>query len=100
MDEFEGHSFHSAHWDHGYDLRGKRVAVIGTGASAIQFVPPIAEQAGHVDIYQRTAPWLMPRRNKPYAPWARALIQHLPGLQLARRAGIWAFGETLAQARE
>jgi cation diffusion facilitator CzcD-associated flavoprotein CzcO len=98
MDDFEGHSFHSAHWDHEYDLRGKRVAVIGTGASAVQFVPPLAERAGHVDVYQRTAPWMMPRRNKPYAPWVRTLIRHVPGLQRARRAGIWAFGETLAHS--
>ena len=46
---FEGHSFHSAEWDHGYDLRGKRVAVIGTGASAVQFLPPVAEQAAQHD---------------------------------------------------
>lgn len=98
MDDFAGHSFHSAHWDHDYDLRGKRVAVVGTGASAIQFVPPLAEQAGRVDVYQRTAPWLVPRRNEPYAPWVRALIRHVPGLQRARRAGIWAFGELLAHS--
>lgn len=96
MDDFAGHSFHSAHWDHDYDLRGKRLAVIGTGASAIQFVPPIVEQAARVDVYQRTAPWMLPRRNKPYAPWATKAIAHVPGLQTARRYGIWGFGELLA----
>jgi cation diffusion facilitator CzcD-associated flavoprotein CzcO len=98
MDDFAGHSFHSAHWDHEYDLRGKRVAVIGTGASAVQFVPPVAERAARVDIYQRTAPWMMPRRNKPYAPWVRKAIAHVPGLQRVRRAGIWGFGELLAHS--
>ena len=63
MDDFAGHAFHSAQWDHDYDLTGKRVAVIGTGASAIQFVPPVAEQAAHLDVYQRTAPWMLPRKN-------------------------------------
>jgi cation diffusion facilitator CzcD-associated flavoprotein CzcO len=92
-DEFAGHSFHSAEWDHGYDLTGKRVAVIGTGASAIQFLPPIAEQAAHVDVYQRTAPWMLPRRNPCYPRWARALIRHVPGLQWLRRRSIFLFME-------
>ena len=64
--EFAGHSFHSAEWDHGYDLRGKRVAVIGTGASAVQFVPEVAEQAAHTTVFQRTGNWFLPRRNRPY----------------------------------
>lgn len=96
MEDFAGHTFHSAHWDHEYDVRGKRIAVIGTGASAIQFVPPLAEQAAHVDVYQRTAPWMLPRRNKPYGPAMTKAIAHVPGLQHARRYGIWAFGELLA----
>ena len=65
-DEFRGHSFHSAEWDHDYDLAGKRVAVIGTGASAIQFVPPVAERAARVDVYQRSAPYVLPRNNGEY----------------------------------
>jgi cation diffusion facilitator CzcD-associated flavoprotein CzcO len=58
--------FHSARWDHGHDLTGRRVAVIGTGASAIQIVPAIAERTAHLDVYQRTAPWVLPRRNDAY----------------------------------
>jgi cation diffusion facilitator CzcD-associated flavoprotein CzcO len=58
---FTGHSFHSARWDHGYDLRGKRVAVIGTGASAVQFVPEIACQVAELTVYQRTGNWMLPR---------------------------------------
>ncbi len=93
LDDFEGRAFHSAEWDHGYDLAGKRVAVIGTGASAIQFVPLVAESAARVDVYQRSAPYLLPRKNPEYRPSFRRLIQRVPGLQAARRYGIWAFME-------
>jgi cation diffusion facilitator CzcD-associated flavoprotein CzcO len=93
MAEFGGHSFHSAEWDHGYDLAGKRVAVVGTGASAVQFVPPVAEEAAHVDVYQRSAPWVLPRDNSEYPPALRRLIERVPGLQALRRYGIWAFME-------
>ncbi len=86
--EFAGHSFHSAEWDHGYDLRGKRVAVIGTGASAVQFVPPVVEQAAHTTVFQRTGNWFLPRRNRPYPRPYRWLIEHVPGVQWARRA-VW-----------
>ena len=92
--EFGGHSFHSAEWDHDYDLAGKRVAVIGTGASAVQFVPPVAERAAHLDVYQRSAPYVLPRNNGEYPPLVRRLIASLPGLQAARRYGMWAFMET------
>ena len=66
IDSFAGEIFHSARWNHDYDLTGKRVAVIGTGASAIQIVPEIAEQVAHLDVYQRTAPWVMPRNDRDY----------------------------------
>jgi cation diffusion facilitator CzcD-associated flavoprotein CzcO len=94
MDDFAGHSFHSAEWDHGYDLAGKRVAVIGTGASAVQFVPPVAERAAHVDVYQRSAPWMLPRDNSPYPSAFRRLVERVPWLQAVRRYGMWAFMET------
>ena len=71
MDRFAGHSFHSAQWDHDYDLRGKRVAVIGTGASAVQFVPEIAEQAQRLVVFQRTGNWFLPRKNRAYPPLAQ-----------------------------
>jgi cation diffusion facilitator CzcD-associated flavoprotein CzcO len=90
---FAGKSFHSARWDHEYDMRGKRVAVIGTGASAVQFVPPLAEQAAQVVVFQRTPNWFLPRRNRRYpAPW-RALLRWLPGLQLWRRLVIFEYAE-------
>ncbi len=92
--EFAGHSFHSAEWDHDYDLEGKRVAVIGTGASAIQFVPPIAERVVRLDVYQRTAPYMLPRRNPGYPGWVRGLIERVPGVQALRRLGMWLVMET------
>jgi cation diffusion facilitator CzcD-associated flavoprotein CzcO len=92
---FRGRSFHSAGWDHGYDLTGKRVAVIGTGASAIQFIPRVAEQAGRLYVFQRTGNWFLARRNKPY-PWLfRALVEHVPGLQALRRKFIFYYAESL-----
>ena len=66
LDTFAGEIFHSARWNHDYDLTGKRVAVIGTGASAIQIVPQVGKQAAHLDVYQRTAPWVMPRNDRDY----------------------------------
>ncbi len=83
MDEFRGHSFHSAEWDHDYDMTGRRVAVIGTGASAIQFVPEVAERAAHLDVYQRSAPYMLPRNNDPYPDLMRRAIERVPGLQAA-----------------
>jgi cation diffusion facilitator CzcD-associated flavoprotein CzcO len=96
--EFAGHSFHSAAWDHGYDLRGKRVAVIGTGASAVQFVPPVAEQAAHTTVFQRTGNWFLPRRNRAYPRAYHWLIEHVPGFQTARRTAWFWIGESLTFA--
>jgi cation diffusion facilitator CzcD-associated flavoprotein CzcO len=96
--EFGGHAFHSAQWDHGYDLRGKRVAVIGTGASAVQFVPEVAEQAAHTTVFQRTGNWFLPRRNRGYPGVYRWLIGHVPGLQALRRRSWFWLGEALTCA--
>jgi cation diffusion facilitator CzcD-associated flavoprotein CzcO len=88
---FTGRTFHSARWDHDYDLRGKRVAVIGTGASAIQFVPEIAPAVARLDLYQRTAPWVLPRPGGPISARARAAFRNVPLTQrLARNAIYWA----------
>ena len=65
-EDFAGHSFHSAHWDHDYELGGKRVAVVGTGASAVQFVPAIADRVERLVVFQRTGNWFLPRKNRPY----------------------------------
>ena len=88
---FEGTTFHSARWNHGHDLRGKRVAVIGTGASSIQFVPRIAPDVGQLYVHQRTAPWIIPRRDRALKPFERRLFQRLPFTQrLVREAIYWA----------
>ena len=80
IDSFAGEVFHSAQWHHDYDLTGKRVAVIGTGASAIQIVPEIAEQVAHLDVYQRTAPYVIPRQRPRLHPGSRgSRFRHLPG---------------------
>ncbi len=89
IESFEGELFHSARWNHDYDLTGKRVAVIGTGASAIQIVPEIAKQVEHLDLYQRTPPWVMPRRDRDYTKIERFGFRHLPGFQKAYRTGIY-----------
>ena len=92
---FAGHSFHSAEWDHAYDLRGKRVAVIGTGASAVQFVPEIAEEAERLLVFQRTGNWFLPRRNRAYPAPIKAIIRHVPGVQAFRRRFMFNYGESL-----
>jgi cation diffusion facilitator CzcD-associated flavoprotein CzcO len=82
---FQGTMFHSAHWQHDYDLAGKRVAVIGTGASAIQFVPKIQPKVAHLDVYQRTAPWVGPKPDKTISGRERWMRRNIPGYQSFRR---------------
>jgi cation diffusion facilitator CzcD-associated flavoprotein CzcO len=95
LERFAGHSFHSARWDHDYDLAGKRVAVVGTGASAVQFVPEIAPLVERLTVFQRTANWLLPRHNHVYPPRLRAIIADVPGLQPVRRALLFGLLEIL-----
>ena len=87
--DFEGTLFHSARWRHDYDLTGKRVAVIGTGASAIQFVPRIQPKVEHISLFQRTPPWILPRLDHPIATWQHALFRILPVTQRAIRSVIY-----------
>ncbi len=89
MDSFQGHVCHSAHWDHGYDMKGKRVAVIGTGASAIQFVPAIAGQVSKLAVFQRSAAYVLPRPDGPYAGWRKALFRMAPWTMKLHRARIY-----------
>lgn len=84
--DFAGPVFHTARWDHSVTLADKRVAVIGTGASAIQVVPSIAPTVAHLDVYQRTAPWVLPRMDRQYPRFERSLYRRVPGLQRAVRA--------------
>ncbi|MGE0219703.1 flavin-containing monooxygenase [Mycolicibacterium sp.] len=91
-------AFHSAQWDHSVDLTGKRVAVIGTGASAIQIVPEIVGQVGSLQLYQRTPAWVMPRPNNPIPERVRAVFATVPGTRAAMRAGIYWLHEAVGFA--
>ncbi|MBJ7336207.1 NAD(P)/FAD-dependent oxidoreductase [Mycolicibacterium sp.] len=88
-DDFGGTSFHSAQWDHSVDITGKRVAVIGTGASAIQLVPEIVKDVAELQVYQRTPPWVMPRPNNALPEWIRRMFTDVPGTRAAMRVGIY-----------
>ncbi len=91
LGSFEGAAFHSARWDHDHDLTGRQVAVVGTGASAIQFVPEIQPQVGRLRVFQRTAPWVLPRRDRALSGAERRLFRAVPATQrLARSAIYWA----------
>jgi cation diffusion facilitator CzcD-associated flavoprotein CzcO len=94
LENFEGEKFHSANWNHDYDLRGKRVAVIGTGASAIQFVPQIAKQVARLDLYQRTPPWIIPKPDRQISRVEQWLFKHLPFTQRLWRGAIYSIAET------
>lgn len=85
LSSFSGKVFHSARWDHSFSLTGKRVAVIGTGASAIQIVPAIAPQVGTLHLYQRTPPWIIPKRNRRFSEAARSRYKEHPLLQQLSR---------------
>lgn len=89
MENFQGKRFHSQDWDHDYDLAGKKVAVIGTGASAIQFVPQIAPDVAELKLFQRTAPWIMPKPDRDVAAWEQRLFKRLPAAQKAFRGAIY-----------
>ncbi len=93
LENFGGAKMHSAHWNHAVDLTGKRVAVIGTGASAIQFVPAIQPEAGQLMVFQRSAPWIVPRPDRPHGERELALFRRLPATQRAARQAIFARGE-------
>ena len=86
---FDGPSMHSARWDSSVPLAGKRVGVVGTGASAIQIAPKLAPIAAALTVYQRTPPWIHPRADRSYGPIARRLNRVVPGWMKARRFLTW-----------
>jgi cation diffusion facilitator CzcD-associated flavoprotein CzcO len=95
---FEGPAFHTAEWRHDVDLAGKRVAVIGTGCSAIQVVPAIQPEVAQLDVYQRSPGWTMKKGDHEYSQLARAVFRRLPALRRLDRASIYAFQEVAAAA--
>jgi cation diffusion facilitator CzcD-associated flavoprotein CzcO len=96
IESFAGPAFHSARWDHSVDLTGKKVAVIGTGASAIQFVPIIAEQVGQLQLYQRTPPWVLSRRNPTIPKFFQRLLAKVPLARNIFRLVAYCVAESLA----
>jgi cation diffusion facilitator CzcD-associated flavoprotein CzcO len=93
LERFRGRAFHSARWDHDHELSGARVAVIGTGASAIQFVPEIVDRVDRLTLFQRTPPWVMPRANPPIPPtWRRAFRR--PRLERIVREAVFSLFES------
>jgi cation diffusion facilitator CzcD-associated flavoprotein CzcO len=98
LEHFEGVSFHSAQWKHNYDFTGKRVAVIGTGASAVQFVPHIQPHVSHLSLFLRTPPWIVPRLDHPIPVWQRALYSLLPFTQRFERSKLYWQRELIAFA--
>jgi cation diffusion facilitator CzcD-associated flavoprotein CzcO/acetyl esterase/lipase len=88
-ERFAGPIFHTARWDHSVELDGKRVAVIGTGASTIQVVPGIADRVGGLHVYQRSAPYVIPKQDRPYRNWERRLFRWFPPARLATRFWQW-----------
>ncbi len=90
IDTFQGEIFHSARWNHDVDLTGKRVAVIGTGASAVQIVPELQKIVDHLDVYQRTPNWIIPRNEHAYSAAEKLAFRRVPGLQRVVRGSVYA----------
>ncbi|GAA3531416.1 NAD(P)/FAD-dependent oxidoreductase [Aeromicrobium panaciterrae] len=97
VETFTGTSFHSAEWDHDFDATGKRVAVVGAGASAVQFIPKLAGEAARLTVFQRSPNYLMPKPDKPYTAFHRTLFRIAPVTQTVERGGIWTIMEQFAQ---
>lgn len=89
LEKFRGKIFHSAQWDVNYDLTGKRVAVVGTGASAIQFIPEIAPKVSQLYVFQRSAPWVLPRPDRAFSDTERSWFRRLPLWQKLQRTFIY-----------
>ncbi len=93
--DFRGECFHSARWDHGYDMTGKTVGVIGNASSAIQFIPQITKQVAELFVFQRTPNWMLPRGDRPFTDFERSLFAKLPWLVKLYRWWNWARLEVL-----
>lgn len=98
MDAFGGKLFHSARWDHDYNLNGKSVGVIGTGASAIQFVPDIVPRVKSLSLFQRSAAWVLPKPDRPFYRWEQSLFQKIPAWDRLYRYLIYWKNESRALA--
>jgi cation diffusion facilitator CzcD-associated flavoprotein CzcO len=99
LDGFKGHVFHSARWDHDYDLRGRRVAVVGTGSSAIQFVPMIQPEVEQLYLFQRTAPWVIAKFDRRIGDAEKRIYRRYPGVQRALRNVLYGMFELTQMAQ-
>jgi cation diffusion facilitator CzcD-associated flavoprotein CzcO len=98
LDDFEGPAFHTAEWRHDVDLIGKRVAVVGTGCSAIQVVPAIQPEVAQLDVYQRSPGWTTPKNDREYSRLERALFKRFPLLRRLDRLSVYLFHDVAALA--
>ncbi len=94
-DNFHGPQFHTAHWRHDVELAGKRIAVIGNAASALQLIPQLAKTANQVSVFQRSANWVLPKRDYPYGKWQQWLSDKLPWITKLYRFRLWLRNETV-----
>lgn len=98
LESFEGPAFHTAEWRHDADLAGKRVALIGTGCSAIQVGPAIQPEVAQLAVYQRSPGWTLAKGDYPYPDWLRRIFRRLPALRRLDRASVYAFQDLAAAA--
>jgi cation diffusion facilitator CzcD-associated flavoprotein CzcO len=98
LESFAGARFHSAAWDHGVSIKGKRVIMVGSAASAVQILPTLTRDAASVEVFQRTPNWLVPRNNGAYPGWRKFLFRHVPPYRLALRLYLYLYGEFLFDA--
>lgn len=98
IERYEGKKIHSARWDHDYDMAGKKVAVVGTGASAVQIIPELVKQVDHLTVFQRTPGWVLPRLDLETPEWNKALFRALPGAQFMTRQALYGLHEAMALA--
>lgn len=98
LERFTGKMFHSARWDHSYDLNGKKIAVVGTGASAIQFVPEIVPKVQSLSLFQRSAAWVLPKPDRPFYRWEQTLFRKIPAWDRLYRYLIYWKNESRALA--
>lgn len=98
LDDFQGSAFHTARWQHDVDLTGKRVTIVGTGCSAIQIAPAIQGEVAHLDIYQRSPGWTLPKMDFVYKERTKKLFERVPALQQLDRKAVFAFMELGAVA--
>lgn len=96
IDDYRGKKMHSGRWDHEYDFHGKKVAVLGTGASAVQIVPELVKEAKQLSVFQRTPGWVLPRLDLKSSKWKKSLFRKFPGVQNALRKLLYGIHETMA----